>query len=198
MKPPFWNHGAAFYQPMILRHAAMWGRVAGLIAKRRVSSVFEVGCGLGHIAANVPRYCGVDLNPNVIALAQQRHTDAEFLVDDWLTMDTAALVGRFDMVLACGVIEHCAHWRPFAEKALALRPRLLVISFFLSGRAARQHIRVVEKPGCAPYYENRYPKADIVEGLAELGQSGRDEWQTFPHAVGEDALLTLTVRRNHE
>ena len=195
---PFWrDQGEGFYRPMIRRHQALWDRVVALLKEREITSVLEIGCGMAHIAEHVPRYCGLDMGEAPIALARKRnaghinHESNEFIVGDWMTMDPAPFAGRFDCVVACGVIEHVPHWRPFLEKALAVGPRLVLVSFFMSMDATHERIRKVEAEGQLPYFTNRYPRADVD---AFLEGKGTATWEEYPHATGRDALLILGVR----
>ena len=73
-------------------------------------TILDVGCGLGayfdyiHNAYPNLSYTGVDINPNMIQGAQQRHSDIEFIHTD-ITSDSHALNDRkFDYVLLSGAL----------------------------------------------------------------------------------------------
>jgi SAM-dependent methyltransferase len=72
-------------------------------------TVLDVACGLGHFydflqAQQIlpARYQGIDLAPQMIATAQQRHPQLEFIVQDLLTTPPPA-APLFDYVICCGL-----------------------------------------------------------------------------------------------
>jgi len=78
-------------------------------------TILDVGCGLGayfdYIHNTYPNlsYTGVDINPNMIQEAQQRHSDIKFIHTD-ITSDTHALKGRkFDYVFLSGALNLSAN-----------------------------------------------------------------------------------------
>jgi len=78
-------------------------------------TILDVGCGLGayfdYIRNTYPNllYTGVDINPNMIQEAQQRHSDIKFIHTD-ITSDTHALKGRkFDYVFLSGALNLSAN-----------------------------------------------------------------------------------------
>ena len=73
-------------------------------------TILDVGCGLGayfdyiHNAYPNLLYTGVDINPNMIQEAQQKHSDIEFIHTD-ITSDSHALNDRkFDYVFLSGAL----------------------------------------------------------------------------------------------
>lgn len=85
----------------------MFGLLAGL---GPLSSVLEVGCGEGHMTARLARFfpaatvVGRDLSPAIVAEARARHPELRFETQS--VYDTAARGERFDLVVACEVLEH--------------------------------------------------------------------------------------------
>jgi 2-polyprenyl-3-methyl-5-hydroxy-6-metoxy-1,4-benzoquinol methylase len=74
-----------------------------------VHSVLEVGCGEGFVTASLTRafpgarVLGTDFSPMVIDDARSRHPGVEFKACS--VYDSPSL-GRFDLVVACEVLEH--------------------------------------------------------------------------------------------
>ena len=70
-------------------------------------SVLDVGCGIGDLYAHLNaegiacKYVGVDINPRMIAKAENRFPDANFQVTDILTMD--GTLPTYDYVFLSGV-----------------------------------------------------------------------------------------------
>lgn len=77
---------------------------------RPVGSVLEVGCGEGHVTAKLARcfpgarVLGADVSPEVVAIARRLHPGLEFEVRS--IYDPPAAGERFDLVVACEVLEH--------------------------------------------------------------------------------------------
>ncbi len=72
------------------------------------ATVLELGCGLGDLLAtlNPQRGVGVDLSPEMIRLASQRHAqqpNLEFITAD---LETFQLDETFDFIILCDVIGH--------------------------------------------------------------------------------------------
>jgi len=76
--------------------------------------VLELGCGVGRLARvlapRVRSYTGVDVAPEMIALAQSRCADlgnARFLPSNGLGLSPPLSAERFELVLAFNVLIHC-------------------------------------------------------------------------------------------
>lgn len=76
------------------------------IGELQNSSLLDVGCGFGDLygylqktGVNV-RYTGCDINPDLITIAKQKYSDANFIVSD-----IKDVRGIFDWVVALGVFE---------------------------------------------------------------------------------------------
>ena len=69
-------------------------------------SVLDFGCGKGDLyhflseRTDDLRYCGIDVNEGLVALAREKYPDAEFLCVD---IEETRLDRAFDVVLICGV-----------------------------------------------------------------------------------------------
>jgi SAM-dependent methyltransferase len=84
------------------RYEAFLSRCGDLAGK----TLLDFGCGKGDFhgflrARGVDcAYAGVDIHPDLIALARSKHPEAEFLARD---IEEAPLGRTFDVVVACGV-----------------------------------------------------------------------------------------------
>lgn len=74
------------------------------------NTILDYGCGLGHlnkyIALNGPKniyYCGIDINPNYIAMAQQLYPNQIFMVSDIETVEIKPVV---NYVIGSGVFTY--------------------------------------------------------------------------------------------
>ena len=75
------------------------------------ASVLEVGCGIGNLLAYMKEngfkgeYTGLDLMPEMIAQARQRHPEARYIEGDLLQMKNGEAA---DYVIASGVYQHAS------------------------------------------------------------------------------------------
>lgn len=120
---------------------AMADRCAGLrvdevLADRVLEcrSLIEVGCGGGHTAellfarGYAGAYWGCDISPAAIAAARSRLGDRATLeVGSLEELSVAGAVPSADVLIARSVLQHQAHWLPFAKAALQHAPRALFV-----------------------------------------------------------------------
>lgn len=84
-----------------------------------VSSVYEVGCGEGHVTARLhtvfpqARLMASDLSPEILETARRAHPELEF--EQRSVYDLGADGARWDLIVACEVLEHLDE----PERALA-------------------------------------------------------------------------------
>ncbi len=84
-------------------------RVLAAIGDLEGCSVLDVGCGFGDFYEFLCRkgikvdYTGVDLNPDFLDIARQRHPDARFITADF---EVAKIDGRFDWAFESGVFNY--------------------------------------------------------------------------------------------
>jgi len=84
-------------------------RVLAAVGDLEGCSVLDVGCGFGDLYEYLYRegikvdYTGVDLNPEFVDIARQRHPDARFIVADF---EDSKISGRFDWVVESGVFNY--------------------------------------------------------------------------------------------
>jgi len=112
-------------------------------------SVLDFGCGKGDLygflrARGVEcAYTGVDIHPDLIALARVKHQEAEFIATD---IEEAPLERIFDVVLACGVFN--LRVGGIGESVGAVLPLLFgyareaLHANFLSARAPRHDVEL--------------------------------------------------------
>ncbi len=105
--------------------------ILAAIAPLTGKNLLDVACGLGHFydylleTENRPAaYKGVDIAPEMIRMAQQRHPALHFAVEDLLALP-APVEPIFDYVICCGLFHLRAgnsenEWKEFSE-AMILR-----------------------------------------------------------------------------
>jgi SAM-dependent methyltransferase len=78
-------------------------RIAGDFSGK---NVLDFGCGKGDLYGFMkekgfsPRYCGIDINKNLIELARHKYPGAEFIIMD---IDETDFNRHFDIIFVCGV-----------------------------------------------------------------------------------------------
>ena len=101
-------------------------RQMGLTDEQR--DILEIGCGSGYgavlLAALAPRsYIGIDLMPEQIDLAQQRHlAQAEFRVQDATDLSCFAAETK-DIVVVFGMLHHIPNGQPLFKNVIAFCDR---------------------------------------------------------------------------
>jgi len=112
-------------------------------------SVLDFGCGKGDFLGFLQSlgvscsYTGVDIHPDLIALARGKHPEAEFIATD---IEEEPLERTFDVVLACGVFN--LRIGGIGESVEAILPLLFgyareaLHANFLSARAPRHDVEL--------------------------------------------------------
>jgi SAM-dependent methyltransferase len=112
-------------------------------------SVLDFGCGKGDFLGFLQShgvscsYTGVDIHPDLVALARSKHPEAEFIAAD---IEEHPLGGAFDVVLACGVFN--LRVGGIGESVEAVLPLLFgyareaLHANFLSARAPRHDVEL--------------------------------------------------------
>lgn len=165
----------------------MWALIGRIIEENGIKTLLEIGGGIGAASQLVSgRYLCVDGNPTAVLEGRAQYPAAEFLCADWLEMSTAGMAGEFEMVLACAVVEHCADYKLFIERAAALRPAVVVIEFMRGPRKGKpNHIQAVQAHG-GTYYENVYSRDELEAWLTVHA-----EWTWELNAQTESVMLII-------
>jgi len=153
--------------------------------KERPFSCLDVGCGAAWHAVYLSSlgldnkfiYEGMDISQHMCDRAKANYPAGEFHVCDIMEFEPGR---RWDVVMACGSIEHFSEWKVFLERLAALSVEWLVIHkvFFQDGSG-----RPTGKNTC-PTYAGRtqtrmvfeYP--EFLEALSKLGYEAvwRQDW----------------------
>lgn len=112
MSATYWLERGKTFESEALAHTD-WGAEDGplmeLLGELAFESVLEIGCGFGRVGEMIAqrwpdvRYTGLDVSPDLIAAAQRRLPDAEFICADLTTWDTER---TWDLVLSVIVLSH--------------------------------------------------------------------------------------------
>jgi trans-aconitate methyltransferase len=101
-------------------------------AERGMMSCLDVGCGAGWQAkyldmvgfSPILRYEGLDISPHMCERAQRNYPDGVFRVADILEFSPGK---TWDIVMACGSIEHFSDWKFFLAKLAELSSKWVVV-----------------------------------------------------------------------
>ncbi len=146
------------YSGMFKRHPKLWQFVEDFIKDHEVESVLEIGCGLVSPVRNwVKEYQAVDVNES-----------SDAIHENFLFMDTAKF-RDIDLVVACGVIEHCENYTSFFEQINKIQPKYALISFFNDINREEDFITITTKDPIGEFNWNRYSRRQMDKKLDELG-----------------------------
>jgi SAM-dependent methyltransferase len=106
--------------------------IAALVAEMGVTSVLDVACGDGYWMPDLPGYVGIDVAPEAIERARQRHPGREYRVGD--IRDGVA--GTFGLVITRDAMQHLSLAAGVAvlEAIRATGTTWLLASSYVSGR----------------------------------------------------------------
>ncbi len=96
------------------------------------ASVYEVGCGEGHVTARLraafphARLKAGDLSPEILATARREHPGIEF--EQRSVYDLGADGARWDLVVACEVLEHLEEPERAIETIAAAANRAILVT----------------------------------------------------------------------
>ena len=189
-----WIGGEEWYQAKMDSHKPLWQHLREWVIGSGLSRILEIGggCGLGADILDAADYCCVDVNQVAVERGQRASADGRrFIHDDWCDMDGSQFVSRYDVVLGCFVVEHCDNYATFLDKAFAVQPRWVAVSFFqsLSRPVSKTEKHASgesawSKPGS--YWENQYSASGIIDFLENRGRP----WAL--QSIGRsDTLLTI-------
>lgn len=192
----FWNQDVGWYRRLARKHLGLWRFVAGIIRIAGVRSLIEIGGGPGFTRNRVQSYLNIERN-------RQCAIWPDTLCGDWLKID-ASWFRRMkpDMILACGVIEHCPSYDEFLGRIVAASPRLAVVSFFRglrpNGRSKLTKLPVTVADGGEDIWCNWYSRPAIEHWLRRKRLLDRASfWQIRkPHQHNlNDMVIVLDFRQ---
>ncbi len=112
---------------MVKRHKPLWELIEKFIQDNNIGSIVDVGGGMGYASKYCKKYVVFDRNPKMIELLTSR--DITAYLDDFIHADIKSVIG-YDLVLMLALIEHTGNLQAFIEKALEIRPKFIIVSFF--------------------------------------------------------------------
>lgn len=134
------------YGRMLNRHKPLWDYVYRFIRTKNIQSILEIGAGKNPLAREwVSIYKAIDLNDGTDAI----HAD--------FTMISTKLFPESDLLLACGVIEHCEGYGRFFEQAHDYNAPWTIISFFNDVRRSKDYIKI----GRCGVFNNKYSAVNM-------------------------------------
>lgn len=160
-----------------LRRGPRQGRelAASVVARHTAPDVLDIGCGPGRVAeavidAGAATYVGIDLSPQMLALARRRldrYETVELLEGNFLDLEIAR---TFDVVLALGLFDYLDEPARAAAWMRARCRATLVASFTRWDwvKAPLRHVRYELLHRC-PIFD--YTKADAEALLVGAGFS---------------------------
>lgn len=155
----YWdNKSVNDYKDMHLRHKLLWNFVTNFIFNNKITSIIEVGGGAYNLISKlVKNYINIDINNSL----------NENIKQDFLTMDISPYVGKYDLFLSCAVIEHCNDYKEFIKRAVGLKTKFAIISFFFG--LNKDKIYPEKDRDNGRFILNSYSQKTIEDALKEIG-----------------------------
>ena len=167
-----WTRDERFYCHMIKRHTALWKFLKAVVTMTDFDkhNIFEVGGGSGEVSEwTTGKYINVERNVGMVELGREKYPTAEFIVDDFVHMDTREYAnGSWSIFLAGSVVEHCAGYQAFILRALDINPSLAIIVFFRGMMWPDDRIVRMTSPD-AVYFENHYSGRNMAAWIEGMG-----------------------------
>ncbi|HUJ26194.1 MAG TPA: class I SAM-dependent methyltransferase [Myxococcales bacterium] len=163
---------AARYDSHVAVHAYYFPRLRRFLRRfaRPGTRVLDVGCGTGLVTRHVrdAEVIGLDLSPQMLALARAKRPGRRFLEGDFHSpLPTPA--GKYDVIVAASCLEFCRDMALFCRNAAAaLNPggRLL---FAPVHRPRRQAASVPASPLCPSLLLHRYRRDEVRRAIEDAG-----------------------------
>lgn len=199
----------AFYRGQAKAFAATrthpWSGFAPILSRAsRPLAVLDVGCGNGRFMAalaqlpetEVLRYDGLDMSPELLALAQARPRafpcqfwEQDVLADDWPGPPT----GPYSLIVVLGVLHHVpsreARRRLLLTLGKALTPHgQLAVSFFRYDRSPRIYARRVSPQEATATLGVALPDPEPGDFLLPFGHTGQ---LRYCHLIDDSELAAL-------
>jgi SAM-dependent methyltransferase len=195
---------ASFWNDMAARSKGTRATEELLALASAKRSVVEVGCGAGHLAAQLFQsgfegtYFGCDIGPSAIdaAVARARALPtgskdrAVFAVGDFFDLVREERVPSAELVISRDAVQHHSHWLPLVVTGLRVAPAVALAitrSVFLTEDG---HHRVLDK---GEFFDTTY-SLPLLEREAAAAGLGAVVYRTRgPH--GAEAAIVFWTRR---
>jgi hypothetical protein len=135
-----WDGKKSDYNAMYHRHKYQWNIIRDFIEDHDIESIFEVGGGTGFMGAYAKKYLNVDLNKTLVNPFSNKRTH-QFVNGDFEKIDASNWIGEYDLVLICGVVDHIGSYETAIMKAISLKPRFIIVSFFMKLQNGEKDVR---------------------------------------------------------
>jgi hypothetical protein len=165
------NHfGDKWYHRIKRRHTPLWNFVSFFIKEFKVKSLFEVGGGPAPLQKLVETYTNIEVNEKY---ATENTPKCRQIIADFSTYDISKETSP-DLFLGMGVIEHFENYESFLKKAIELKPKFIIVSFFNGlNKSDSDRIRVREEnkkhEKINKYWINHYSEKCLLAFLKEEG-----------------------------
>lgn len=160
---------------MATRHKELYAFVKRFVEEKEIKSVLEVGGGENPMSCLSDNYLNIDVNTSL----------PNTLCGDFVEMDLTFLAGKFDLVLALSVIEHCEGYEMFLEQVKKVNPKYAIISFF--NKLSREENFLIKKNRYGGnIWVNKYSQQKLEEFLKQIGISNYNFVD-----IGRDKVLII-------
>ncbi len=141
-------------------------RICNMIAKRRLTNIFDAGCGVGLIRTLLKseysdhkfNYKGIDITPKFVNICQKLEMDVS--IGNIENIDESD--NTYDLAMALDVLNHQMDFKKSLSELIRISNKIVYISFF---REFKDPSEIVYKHTDPVLIYHHYNKQDIIDYL---------------------------------
>ncbi len=167
------NRGKLAYDAMIARHKPFWLFMRDFINEFGIKRLVDVGGGIGFpsVFVNKNDYLLIDYNKRMVKRAKMQRRKAIF--GEFVKTDTSKYTGKYDLILMAAVVEHCDGYVEMIKKAIEMKPKFIVVSFFMGLKRKTDRVCRRFSYGGEEYRVIQYSRNVLKENLKSMGLEGK-------------------------
>lgn len=172
------------YKVMYNNHKHLWEYIFNFIKEHDVKSIFEIGGGMySPVKKLCTEYIDIDLNKQI----------PDAIYADFTQMDVTPYIGKYDLVLADDVVEHCSGYEDFLANVVKLKSKFAIVTFFTGLNRRRDKEERIMLPFQGDMiWRNKYSHDGVAATLDALGMQGK--YRIFSASDNpKDTLLLITT-----
>lgn len=157
-----------WYIMLVSRHKPLWEFFEKFVSKFNIKSLIDVGGGYGYASKFVNEYVAVEVNQRAVGVMLKKKKFDQtcgIVCGDFTKLDLDAFKEP-DAIIIFAVVEHLDSYKPIIEKAISLKPKFVLVSFFNGLGEVEKTIKQTAHSG-RKHILKRYAFKDLADFLRE-------------------------------